>query len=466
MADSDNTQHTTGERTPLPTSIIPVETAVPVFIGYTERRGKNGAPLPVQKIRAVEISHPQKISSMADYEEYFGKAPVANINVTIKESRDYLLDHIVNRTIEITDTISSLHKLYYHLQMYFANGGGSCFIISVGDFSKPQVEADHLLAGIDMATQCEDVTLLVCPQVEDLDAAGAAKVYQTMLYQAGEWGNRFAILDCFDNRDAFRVRDNVGSEYLNYGAVYHPYLKTTLPVLSPDSSIRISYTLNGKLKTEINQVEDLSADLKKTVESEIKQFTVVLPPSSAIAGAYVHNDATKKVWTAPADIVLYEVISPTIGMDEKGQALHIADTFSGKSINVIRQIPNKGPVVIGARTLAGNDNIWRYISMRRTVTMIEFSLRRCMKAFSREPNNVKTWVRIQLLVEKFLMSFWYKGVLQGATPEHAYLVKIGVGESMDEHDINEGRMILEVGIAMILPSDFMILKIVQRMQKD
>lgn len=420
-------------------------------------------PVPVESMNGIQVCQPKRINSLTGYEKYFGTAPEEIIKISVHESRHADADEPADRQIEIRCNVPPTHKLYYHMQMYFANSGGACYIISVGDAAASEVRIADLLAGLEVSKRCKDATLIVCPQIEGLPPGDAAAFYQAALRQADELGDRFAIFDCFDNDDAMMVREVVGLRHLSYGAVYHPYLKTTFPVLYDRNKIGIEYIVDGNPDTGARQLSELPAGLKEAVTDELKRLTISLPPSSAISGMYCRNDMLRKVWAAPADVVLSNVLRPATEIDGKGQAAHIADAMTGKSINVIRAIPKKGAVVIGARTLAGNDRDWKFISMRRLFIMIESSIRKSVALFSSEANNGKTWVEIQLLIENFLMSLWYKGVLQGADPDRAYFVKVGLGETMTKQDVSDNRLIVDIGLAPVIPSEFIRFKIVQQM---
>lgn len=464
MEDTRETKSTQPHRgRSVPAPVTGVDTAIPVFIGYTQKRSnKNGLPS-AETINSILICRPQKIVSVEAYEQYFGKAPAEKVTLSLRDAPVAGGGDIERGGVEIDYSVPPMHKMFYHIQMYFANGGGPCYVVSVGDLSAPAIEVEHLLAGLEMAKRCDDATLLLCPQIEQMDVDRAAGFYQAALNQASQSGDRFAIFDCFDNNDALAVREVVGLRNLSYGAVYHPYLKTSLPVVFDRSSVEVKYFVNGSAAPHRIPFENLSDELKAVCETGMAEATVVLPPSSAIAGMYVCNDATKKVWSAPADAVLSKVRAPSVAIDARGQARHIADNLTGKSINVIRDIPGKGAVVIGARTLAGNDRDWKYISMRRLFIMIGASVRKSVAVFKAAPNSGKTWVEIQLLIENFLMSLWYQGVLQGADPDRAYFVKIGLGETMTDDDIHAGRMIIDIGLAPVIPSEFMTIRIVQQM---
>jgi hypothetical protein len=189
----------------------------------------------------------------------------------------------------------------------------------------------------------------------------------------------------------------------------------------------------------------------------------LLPPSGAIAGVYASVDRDRGVWKAPANVSLNSVISPAEKISQEQQAEYNVDVNAGKSINIIRSFAGKGVLVWGARTLAGNDNEWRYISVRRLFNFVEESVKKATEQFVFEPNDANTWVRIQAMIENFLTVLWRQGALQGIKPEHAFYVSVGLGKTMTPLDILEGRMIIEIGMAAVRPAEFIILKFSHKM---
>jgi phage tail sheath protein FI len=134
------------------------------------------------------------------------------------------------------------------------------------------------------------------------------------------------------------------------------------------------------------------------------------------------------------------------------------DAVAGKSVNAIRYFTGKGTLVFGARTLAGNDNEWRYVPVRRFFNMVEESCKKSTEPFVFEPNDANTWVKIQGMIENFLTTLWRQGALQGVKPEHAFYVAVGLGKTMTSLDILEGRLIVEIGMAVVRPAEFIILR--------
>ena len=80
----------------------------------------------------------------------------------------------------------------------------------------------------------------------------------------------------------------------------------------------------------------------------------------------------------------------------------------GKSINAIRAFTGQGILVWGARTLAGNDNEWRYVPVRRFFIMVEESIQRPPRFAVFEPNDANTWVKVRGMIENYLTGTWRK----------------------------------------------------------
>lgn len=201
------------------------------------------------------------------------------------------------------------------------------------------------------------------------------------------------------------------------------------------------------------------------VVAAIDDEGIVLPPSGAMAGIYASVDRDRGVWKAPANVSLTSVSEPVIAIDNSDQDGLNVDTNAGKSINAIRSFTGKGVLVWGARTLAGNDNEWRYISVRRFYNMVEESVKKATESMVFEPNDANTWVRVRSMIENYLTRLWRAGALAGAKADQSFFVKVGLGETMTNSDILEGRMIVEIGMAVVRPAEFIILKFSHKMQE-
>jgi len=179
---------------------------------------------------------------------------------------------------------------------------------------------------------------------------------------------------------------------------------------------------------------------------------------------YAWTDTNRGVWKAPANVSLADVIEPVVRLDNAHQDTLNVDAVSGKSINAIRAFAGKGTLVWGARTLAGNDNEWRYVSVRRFFNMVEESVKKSTYWAVFESNDANTWVKVRGMIENYLTQKWREGALAGATTKDAFFVRCGLGTTMNAQDILEGRMNVEIGMAVVRPAEFIILKFSHKLQ--
>lgn len=227
-------------------------------------------------------------------------------------------------------------------------------------------------------------------------------------------------------------------------------------------------TLNG---TPIPQRDDLSMLTLAQMEQSHNglynnlllavddKCRLTLPPSSAMAGIYATVDSTRGVFKSPANVGITNVIGPAVKISDDDNDTFNVDTNGGKSINVIRvPYPGSGTLVWGARTLAGNDREWRYVSVRRFFSMVEESTKRALRQFVFEANNKNTWVSVRAAIESFLETQWRAGALLGNTPEDAYTVRVGMPETFTEAEMLDGYMVVEIGMAVVRPAEFIVLR--------
>nr|WP_294924182.1 phage tail sheath C-terminal domain-containing protein [uncultured Flavobacterium sp.] len=683
-----------------PPSVAQVETAIPAFIGYTEKASK--------KVDKDLDRVPTRITSLLDYETYFGFAyPEDTISVDVT---DVVTDNVVTeRNIVVNQPATPKPFLmYYALQMYFANGGGPCYIVSVRNYedvnnNQNPVLFNDLNAGLNLLKAEDEPTLLLFPDAKELSLDEFYALYSNALTQCHDLQDRFTILDTYTSTDigvdsqALRNKISLEKDYLKYGAAYYPYLDTILdyryneddilinhvtnvpdaistafgevedalanvtltvgnlisvtdedndnvnesisgsvadvltyidspagynnaaggaetftvaktiafiPILEtltadlntlisdkdkiqnaaesaiasveevanagdalqtaldifvalfegndkiekvrdnledltaklkaantslkveqniktnttnviteigklltftapasiinlPDNALNITVdvfnqstvtedmvTLVDTIKTEINnvtttdvnngamngrylgEIEGLDNKSYNAIKAEISALPLTLPPSSAVAGIYARVDSNKGVWKAPANVGINYVIKPAIKITNGDQDNLNIDTVAGKSINAIRSFTGKGTLIWGSRTLAGNDNEWRYVPVRRFFNMAEESIKKATEQFVFEPNDANTWIRVRAMIENFLILQWRAGALAGAKPEQAFYVRVGLGQTMSALDILEGRMIVEIGMAVVRPAEFIILRFSHKMQES
>jgi len=169
------------------------------------------------------------------------------------------------------------------------------------------------------------------------------------------------------------------------------------------------------------------------------------------------------VWQAPANTSIVGAVSLPINLSESQQGNLNVDPVSGKSINAIRFFNGIGILVWGARTLDGNSQDWRYISVRRTMIMLEQSCKLAAHSYVFQPNVKNTWEAVKAMISSFLNTIWKEGGLQGATASDAYSIECGLGTTMTSDDILNGFMNVTVRVAIVRPAEFIVLTFQQEM---
>jgi phage tail sheath protein FI len=236
----------------------------------------------------------------------------------------------------------------------------------------------------------------------------------------------------------------------------------TAAINSPGAALTVP---NAGNNVSLASIKEKYTGLYNSIKQELNKFRVVMPPSPAVAGVYAAVDRDRGVWKAPANVSLNAVISPTSKITADDQERLNVDDNGGQSINAIRSFFGKGTLIWGARTLAGNDNEWRYVSVRRLFNMIEESSKKASYFAVFEPNDATTWLKVKGMIESYLYGLWQQGAMAGSTSQAAYYVNIGLGTTMTQQDILEGRMIVEIGIAAVRPAEFIILRFSHKLQE-
>jgi len=309
------------------------------------------------------------------------------------------------------------------------------------------------------------------------------------LTQCADTQDRFAIMSTKEDstaklsstrirEDALLLRNGVSASNAKYGAAYYPNLNTSYAHAYDEDAVLVSWTAEdgSPVSIELSVIgaelipsldadgkdvmlanPDVDTGLYNSIKADLSKNYLTLPPTSAIAGVYSQVDDSRGVWKAPANVPLNRVVSlsKTITFDDQ-ESLNV-DAVSGKSINAIRFFTGKGNLVWGARTLAGNDNEWRYVSVRRFFNMVEESVAKATDFAVFEPNTPTTWLKLKTMISGYLKGLWKQGALFGATEDQAFFVHVGLGQTMTEDDINNGIMNIEIGIAAVRPAEFIVL---------
>lgn len=465
----------------LPPAVADVDSAVPAFVGYTAQatRSKTG------DLRRVA----QRIRSLAEFEVLYGKAAPGVVQRV----------DVDKQGVFQSASMAMAYYLYDALRLFYANGGGDCYIVSVGGFSASgRVSGSALLAGVQALASVGEVSLLLCPDAVALRTAARAGLQQAVLAQAGELRNRFAVFDLGrDDRLGVDFRQRIGNANLSYGAAYAPWLlihpapgvayaqlrgklfRQGVPVNLADlTSDPAALDLLARLDAlstlprraavleETTRLEQALADCcppYRNIVKGIAALTMPCPPSGAVVGIYARVDRERGVWKAPANVVV-NGIAGLAALHSPAELELLLNAGHGKSVNPIRQVPGQGWLLWGARTLAAADSEWRYVPVRRLCIQIEASIRQSTERFVFEANDAHTWARVRLMLEDYLLQKWRASALLGARPEQAFFVHCGLGQTMTAQDVATGRMIVEVGLAVVRPAEFILLRCAFQMQ--
>lgn len=462
-----------------PPAVTEAETAIPAFIGYTQIAKK-------EQDNDL-ILQPVKISSLTDYENFFGfpKEDIIQISVTGNATTGW------NAVVQ-EPSVSYL--MYYSLKMFFDNGGTQCYIVSTGlyrDVPVINLKGDSvsdpatgygLLDGLNAVASVGEPALLIFPEMTKLSTADYETLAQAALAQCAEVVNRFCIFDIYngdsmlDGTSLPANRSYFGLNNLEYGAAYYPFLKTNINFyINPEeTNVMVFQNMTGENNTRqsgetssgitLLTVKSQNGLLYNFVRSALQNHFLMLPACGAVAGVYAAIDTAHGVWKAPANVNLTDVNEPVITINDSLQGELNIDATSGKSINTIREFTGRGTLIWGARTLAGNDNEWRYIQVRRFSAMVKASVTTSTGWAVFEPNNTNTWMIICNTVNNYLIRKWQEGALMGATAQQAFFVKCGLGVTMTQQDIAEGNLTIIVGLALIRPAEFILLTISHKLQ--
>lgn len=505
-------------------SVVPIATAVPVFIGYTPRADYEGKSY---------YNKPVRITSFAEYQAFF---TLPNPPPPVDPARQYAPQYYLvaqdkepeagphlavgGKFYSVLPDPNTIYYMYNSVRLFYQNGGGDAWIISVGPYGapsgkpladaatplvNPNVKLADLQKALDLLKIEIEPTIYVCPEATLLPVADNATLMQSMLLQAQDLQTTVCLFDVINGnqpdpiqytQDIESFRNGTGTNGLKYGICYYPFIGTTIvqsgeidftnlfggdikqlaPLLdSPDSPNPVAAKIIGMIETPPatpltnSQLHGALLNASKTYGLIIKQVMNVanlLPPSGAMAGVYTVNDRNFGVWNSPANTSIVGAASLPIKLSDSQQANLNIDAVSGKSINAIRFFNGQGILIWGARTLDGNSQDWRYVSVRRTMIFLEQSVKMAARAYVFAPNTANTWAAVKSMIASFLTDVWKQGGLQGAKPDDAFSVSVGLGSTMTAEDLLNGYMRVTVLVAVVRPAEFIEITFQQQMAKS
>jgi uncharacterized protein len=286
-----------------------------------------------------------------------------------------------------------------------------------GDGGEPQ-DSDYVgvdngpgaRTGIQALIDIENISIIAAPGRTSVQVQGELIDQCTLL------GYRFAVLDAMafpnglDTNKLLTQRDNYDT---SYAALYTPWLQITLN----------------------NQ-------------------NVFIPPSGHVIGVYAGTDNSRGVWKAPANVVVQSItgLQSYIVTGEQ-------DVLNPAGVNCIRRFDTMGTRVWGARTISSDDSLI-YVNVRRTLIFLEASIAQGTQWVVFEPNNPDTWSGVVDSVTSFLTTQWANGALFGLKPTDSFFVRCDL-TTMTADDIQNGRLICMIGVAIVRPAEFVIFRIQQ-----
>lgn len=250
------------EKNAFPNSVVEVATAVPAFVGHTEWADNHNTPLTLR---------PWPLSSMAEYHQYFGGPPKPRFSLAgVGDPLDAQFQALSEpdtpsskkgyKLAQVKGSAGGDYGLYNALRHFFQNGGGRCYVVSIGNYTQ-ELDPELFQKGIDALKKEQEPTMLLVPEaVRFSDADTCKDIQQAMLNHCGyEMKNRVAILDVWNGDKAREFpqgdpvaafRDSLGINFLDFAAAYYPWLNTSVV---------------GEKEVDYTNIDDASVDLLQTL---------------------------------------------------------------------------------------------------------------------------------------------------------------------------------------------------------
>lgn len=361
-----------------------------------------------------------KLSIAGTSRSYFAKGGVINDVATLIKVEDVRPQTDVGKPPGSNDDLPALAS------KPLAGGSEGTKNIEVGDYIGTTTISGER-TGLVALEAVDDVNILAIPDIMMSFGGGKGAlspdnvelVQKAMTNHCARLKYRFAVLDSIKGQSVQEVDDwrldNLDSKY---GAIYYPWIKIHDPIKAENGSTRF------------------------------------VPPSGHVVGVFARTDIERGVHKAPANEILRGVIEL-----ERKVTTGEQDILNPDAINCIRAFRGLGTRIWGARCIT-SDPDWKYVNVRRLFIFIEQSIERGTKWVVFEPNHEPTWARVRMSVTNFLTNVWRDGALQGRKPDEAFFVRCD-RTTMSQTDIDNGKLIMLIGIAPVKPAEFVIFRIGQ-----
>jgi len=335
------------EQNAFPNSVVSVATAVPAFIGYTPQAMYDGKSY-------TNIAH--RITSFAEFQAiYCYPNPAPPASPAIQYSPEYYLvqqkaqptdrDYIVinNAFYSILPDPNTIYYMYNSIELFYQNGGGDAYIVSVGTYGpasmqpmgpgqqivNPNVMLGQLEGGLALLLNEQEPTMYICPEATLLSVADNSTLMQSMLAQSQAMQTAICVFDLIGGRnpdpltysdDINLFRENTGEQGLNYGSAYYPFIGTTImqgtdinytnlfggdvkllePLLNPPTNPNpTAATILNNIQnppgapltvTQYNNALINASEVYATIIKHVLEQANILPASSAMAGVMTTMD--------------------------------------------------------------------------------------------------------------------------------------------------------------------------------
>jgi hypothetical protein len=276
---------------------------------------------------------------------------------------------------------------------------------------------------LDLLGRIEDISIVAAPghsaygnNFEGIQASLISHAERRRSY-------RIAVLDTPADQTvsgALEVRSKIDS---TYAALYYPWVVVANPLARPSDA---------------------------TVAREL-----LLPPSGFVCGIYARTDVDRGVFKAPAN----EVVRGALRFETEVNFAE-QEVLNPAGVNCLRFFPGRGQRVWGART-ASSDPEWKYVNVRRYFLYLEHSIDHGTQWAVFEPNGERLWANVRETIASFLYNEWRSGALLGGSPKEAYFVRCD-RSTMTQNDLDNGRLICLIGVAVLKPAEFVIFRIGQK----
>ena len=281
--------------------------------------------------------------------------------------------------------------------------------------------------GFGLLVGLEDVSIVAAPGYSSRYDPAAMAGYQgiqdaLLTHVADPRRYRMAVLDAPPAATATEMRTLRGLVDSTRGALYYPWVIVANPLATPS--------------------RNLPAE-------------IALPPSGFVCGIYARNDVERGVHKAPANEVVRGALrfEPSVNFGQQ-------ELLNPIGVNCLRALSGRGLRVWGARTIS-SDPEWKYLNVRRYFNYLGASIDRGTQWAVFEPNGEMLWANVRGTISDFLYNEWRNGALLGSKPEEAFFVRCD-RTTMTQNDLDNGRLICLIGVAVVKPAEFVIFRIGQK----